>query len=104
MASKQFEHLQESTLRRLQGRIPSRCLLFVSRPPAGGFRAATLDERDSCTGRAQVVAAWIDGYVAAWSRTARPRASESEPHTVSAGGTAEDAAYWAQRTALKRRQ
>lgn len=72
MPSKQFEHLQAQSLRRLQARIPSGCPLLVSRLPAGGFEARTWDATpDAQAGRFQVVAAWIDGYVAAWGRLAR---------------------------------
>lgn len=71
MPSKQFEHLQESSALRLRARIPSGCPLLAARATPSGFRAWTLDARDQVTGRYQVVAAWIDGYVAAWRRLAR---------------------------------
>jgi len=71
MPSKQFAHLQASSAHRLRARIPSGCPLLVAQADPSGFRVWTLDERDSCTGRFQVVAAWIDGYVAAWARVAR---------------------------------
>lgn len=72
MASKQFEHLQESTLRRLQALIPHDCPLSVARRQHVGFVVQTHDERDYCTGRYQVVASWITGYVCAWKRIWRP--------------------------------
>jgi hypothetical protein len=68
MPSKQFDHLQESTLRRLRDLIPPDCPLLVQRLPAGGFRVMTLDERDRLSGRYQVVAAWVAGYVCSWRR------------------------------------
>lgn len=71
MPSKQFAHLQESSLRRLQALVPHACPLIVARRQHVGFVVQTLDERDHCTGRYQVVAAWIDGYVAAWRRLSR---------------------------------
>ena len=67
MPSKQFEHLQESSLKRLAALFPSSCPLMVQRMPRG-FRAMTIDERDEKAGRFEVVAAWITGYVAAWRR------------------------------------
>jgi hypothetical protein len=68
--SRQFEHLQESSLQRLRDRIPSACPLYVARRREG-FRAFTTDERTELIGRFQVVAAFIDGFVAAWRRLAR---------------------------------
>ena len=65
--SRQFEHLQRTSLARLQALIPHDCPLVVTRPPAGGFLACTLDGHDGLRGRYQVVAAWITGYVAAWA-------------------------------------
>lgn len=74
MPSKQFDHLQESSAARLRALIPASCPLVVERQPRGGFHVFTLDTRDEATGRYQVVAAFILGYVAAWRR-ASPRAS-----------------------------
>jgi hypothetical protein len=68
MPSKQFASLQELSLQRLQSRIPSDCPLMVSRDPAVGFRAWTMDGVDEAHGRFQVVHAFIDGYVACWRR------------------------------------
>lgn len=70
--SRQFEHLQEETLKRLQAMVPHDCPLVVRRlarsSPAtgGGFVVNILDTGRGLSGRFQVVAAWIDGYVAAW--------------------------------------
>jgi hypothetical protein len=72
MASKQFAHLQESSRQRLRAMIPIGCPLIIASQLEGGFLVTTFDERDSCSGRFQVVAAWIDGYVAAWRRVAQP--------------------------------
>lgn len=69
--SRQFDHLQESTLSRLREKIPASCPIIVHRLDEGGFRAATLDERDRIEGRFQVVAAWVDGFVCAWLRLRR---------------------------------
>ena len=66
MAAKQFE--QELSLTRLRALVPSGCPLLVDRQTAGGFRAHTWDEGDEQTGRFQVVAAFVAGYVAAWRR------------------------------------
>jgi hypothetical protein len=68
MASKQFDHLQESSLLRLRALIPSECPLLVRRDAPSGFVAYTFDERDAQRGRYQVVAAFIAGYVASWRR------------------------------------
>jgi hypothetical protein len=71
MASKQFEHLHESSRARLAAMIPSGCPLRVERVEQfgrGGFKAITLDERDCQTGRFEVVAAYITGYVSCWRR------------------------------------
>lgn len=75
MARRQFAHLEAQTLRRLRDRIPVACPLVVAARQEGGFWACTLDERDVVTGRFQVVAAWIDGYVAAWTRLSRQAAA-----------------------------
>jgi hypothetical protein len=75
--SKQFEHLQESSVRRLRDRIPSGVPLLVSRHRVG-FRAFTLDERTDLSGRFQVVAAFIDGFVAAWTRRGGERTDSPE--------------------------
>lgn len=66
--SRQSDHLQEATLRRLQAMIPHECPLVVRRlaPPKGGFVVTVLDRLDGHNGRYQVVAAWIEGYVTAW--------------------------------------
>jgi len=61
--SRQFEHLQESTLARLRAHIPAGCPLTVERA-AVGFKVT--GPRCEQTGRAQVVTAFIDGFVAAW--------------------------------------
>jgi hypothetical protein len=71
MPSRQFEHQQEATLRRLQAMIPHECPLWVRRIApgttlGGGFAVYVLDHDEGCSGRFQVVAAWIDGYLAAW--------------------------------------
>lgn len=65
--TRQFEHLQESSAQRLRDRIPPEVPLLVSRRREG-FRAFTIDERTELVGRFQVVAAFIDGFVAAWTR------------------------------------
>jgi hypothetical protein len=68
--SRQFEHLQETTLKRLQAMIPHDCPLAVSRLVSGttisGFVVKVLGSTDGHNGRFQVVAAWIDGYLTAW--------------------------------------
>lgn len=73
---RQFEHQQEQTLARLQARIPAGCPLVVERRPSeqawrefSGFRAS--GPGCEMEGRAQVVAAFIDGYVAAWEQLHR---------------------------------
>jgi len=66
MASRQFEHLQEQSLARLRALVPAGCPLRVLREPRGGFRVATTDRHAGTHGRFQIVATWIDGYVAAW--------------------------------------
>ena len=71
MASKQFDHLQEASLRQLQALVPSDCPLLVRRMDTG-FLACTIDGRDQLAGRFQVVHAFISGYVASWTR-GRPR-------------------------------
>jgi len=72
MASKQFEHLQESSLQRLKALVPSGCPLLVRRRAPGGFCAYTYDERDQMPGRFQIVASFIQGFVTAWRRTRQP--------------------------------
>ena len=69
--SRQFEHLQEATLKRLQAVIPHDCPLVVHRfvPVTGGrgaFDVQVLNGHEGYHGRAEVVAAWIDGYLTAW--------------------------------------
>ena len=68
---RQFEALQERTLERLRYRIPHDCPLRVERRASdvawrefSGFRAVGPD--CEMIGRAAVVTAFIDGYVAAW--------------------------------------
>lgn len=73
MSSRQFDHLQQSSLLKLQAMVPAGCPLVVARGPLSGFRVFTLDEHDTLVGRYQVVAAFIAGYVACWTRVARPR-------------------------------
>lgn len=68
MPSKQFEHLQESSLAHLKAMVPLGCPLLVTRAEPAGFTVSTFDERDALTGRYQLVATWIAGYVAAWRR------------------------------------
>jgi hypothetical protein len=70
---RQFESQQALTLERLKARIPNGCPLLVERRPAAeawrefsGFRAHAPGCEQS--GRAQVVAAFIDGYVACWEQ------------------------------------
>ena len=70
--SRQFEHQQEAALKRLQARIPSECPLVVRRlapdTTIGAFIVHHIDRTDEgLIGRFQVVAAWIDGYLAAWN-------------------------------------
>jgi hypothetical protein len=67
--SRQFEYLQKQTLERLRVRIPSDCPVKVMHVGLGGFSATTMDGRAGQIGRFQVVAAWIDGFVAAWERS-----------------------------------
>ena len=69
--SRQFASLQAASLARLQARIPSDCPLLVALDPTAGFRVRTLDEASGHAGRYQVVAAWVDGFVAAWTRISR---------------------------------
>jgi hypothetical protein len=68
MPSKQFDHLQETSLLRLQALIPPGCPLLVRRDAPSGFVAHTFDERDLQRGRYQLVATFIRGYVACWRR------------------------------------
>jgi hypothetical protein len=75
MGSRQFAHLREASLKTLRARIPSACPLTVTARPQGGFLVATLDGYDALAGRYQVVAAYLDGYIAAWKRTTRRRAT-----------------------------
>jgi hypothetical protein len=72
MASKQFDHLQESSLQRLKALVPAGCPLVITRLPHGGFHACTLDLKDEMRGRFQVVASWVGGYVACWQRVRPP--------------------------------
>jgi hypothetical protein len=65
--SRQFESLQQKTLDRLRERIPHDCPLLVERAPVG-FRVWALDDKPEQVGRFQIVAAWIDGFIAAWER------------------------------------
>jgi hypothetical protein len=64
--SRQFEYLQKQTLQRLRVRIPANCPIAVTRLDRGGFDVMTTDGRTGLSGRFQVVAAWIDGFVASW--------------------------------------
>jgi hypothetical protein len=73
--SRQFEHLQEASLKRLQAMVPHDCSLVVRRrapgtsiggSSLGGFVVEDA-HGDGYSGRFQVVAAWIEGYVRAWS-------------------------------------
>jgi hypothetical protein len=77
MPSKQFAHLQEASLLRLRAQIPAACPLVVRRLDGGGFCAATIDGRDECQGRFQVVASFIAGYVACWRRVRPAKAVDS---------------------------
>jgi hypothetical protein len=65
--SRQSEWYNQQTLQRLDARIPSGCPLLVERAPVG-FRVWVLDDKPEQVGRFQIVAAWIDGFVAAWER------------------------------------
>lgn len=71
MTSRQFAHLHASSERSLRNRIPTDCPLMVGTRPEGGFFAATLDGRHEMQGRYQVVAAYIDGFIAAWRHITR---------------------------------
>jgi hypothetical protein len=69
--SRQFTHLQQRTLERLQAHVPAGCPLTVQRLDAaaagwatGGFKVT--GPGCECISRAQVVLAFIDGFVAAW--------------------------------------
>jgi hypothetical protein len=64
----QAERFQQQTLDRLSARIPFDCPLLVERVVSGGFRAWALDTDHEQVGRFQVVAAWIDGFIAAWDQ------------------------------------
>jgi hypothetical protein len=68
--SRQFEHYQEASLKQLQAMVPHDCPLLVRRlargRSLGGFVVTVLDTRVGCSGRFQVVAAWVEGYVTAW--------------------------------------
>jgi hypothetical protein len=81
MPSRQFQHLRVKSQQTLKAMIPSGCPLYVMSDepdrPARDFRVMTLDGGDVCSGRYQIVATFIAGYVAAWKRV-RP----SEPHVV----------------------
>lgn len=70
--SRQFEHQQDASLKRLQALIPHDCPLVARRLAPGttirGFAVNVLDSTLGCSGRFQVVAAWIEGYVTAWRR------------------------------------
>jgi hypothetical protein len=68
MASRQFDHLQEASLRALKALVPPACPLVVRRRDGGGFIVQTLDGRDAHAGRYEVVAAYLAGYVACWQR------------------------------------
>lgn len=76
MPSQQFAHLRRQSVERLKAMIPSDCPLYVMADepdrPARDFRVMTLDGVDACTGRFQIVATYISGYVAAWQRVRRP--------------------------------
>ena len=73
MSTKQFEHMQQATLERLQARIPAGCPITVERVDAdtarrmfAGFKVR--GPQCELVSRAQVVTAFIDGYVAAWQQ------------------------------------
>jgi hypothetical protein len=70
VTSRQFEHQQEASLRRLQAMVPHECPLVVRRlapgTTTGGFAVTVLNSTNGYSGRFQVVAAWIDGYLTAW--------------------------------------
>jgi hypothetical protein len=72
--SPQFAHHHDADRVRLNNRIPVDCPLIVRALPEG-FAAMTLDGHDEIEGRYQVVAAYVDGYVAAWKRLTRRSAS-----------------------------
>lgn len=68
---RQFEALQQRTLERLRYRIPLECPLTVERRAVdiarrefSGFRVHGPD--CEMIGRAAIVQAFIDGYIAAW--------------------------------------
>jgi hypothetical protein len=76
--TRQFDHLQERTLDRIRARIPAGCPLRVERRPLdearrtfNGFRVT--GPGCEAEGRAAVVTAFVDGYVAAWERREDPR-------------------------------
>lgn len=72
MPSRQFEHLQEASLRRLRSMVPHECPLVVRRrnpPSRGGFEVYVLDVDEGFFGRYEVIAAWIQGYLMAWEAT-----------------------------------
>jgi hypothetical protein len=58
MTSKQFDHLQEASVARLEALIPPGCPLLVKRGPMSGFCVFTFDERDRMIARFEVVAAF----------------------------------------------
>ena len=86
--NRQFGHLQEQNLRRLQALIPSGCPLRVE-VATRGFRAVTLDECDQLTGRFQVVHAFVSGYVASWERV-RPVMTNAVSTITLPPGSTED--------------
>ena len=84
-SSRQFEHLQRQTLERLRAHIPPACPLTVERRAVDeakrtfvGFRV--LGPGCEQVGRAAVVTAFIDGYVAAWRNVPTGRVVPSDWH------------------------
>jgi hypothetical protein len=62
--SRQFEHQQEATLARIRTHVPAEVPLRVERLPRGGFKVT--GPRCEMVGRAQVVTAFVDGFVSSW--------------------------------------
>jgi hypothetical protein len=67
--SRQFAHLQQKSLDTLRGLVPPGCPLVVGRADPSGFVITWRDDDSQApvfTGRYQVVAAWIDGFIRGW--------------------------------------
>ena len=101
MRSRQAEHYRRTTLASIRAAIPADVPLVVEpRPaPVGGFDVRTLTGVVVCSGRAEVVRAFLAGYTAALADTApeHTRAILHATFRAYQAGENADAKHWRER-------